>query len=69
MAQTIPNWLMKGYTLLYRKFYQDEFSFQDAMKTLHENDKILVSMILSELRKSGWLEIRINPEDARKRFH
>ena len=26
-------------------------------------------MVLSELRKAGWLRIKINPDDARKRIY
>ncbi len=69
MAETIPNWLMQRYAILFRKYKNKEFTFQEAMKTIKENDKIYMSMVLSELRKAGWLEIKINPDDARKRIY
>lgn len=29
----------------------------------------MVGVILSEMRKAGWLEIRLDPNDARKRLY
>ena len=69
MAEPVPRWLMDRYSLLYQKYKDKSFTFQDAMKTIKENDKVYMSMVLSELRKSGWLEIKIDPEDARKRIY
>lgn len=69
MAETIPNWLLQRYAVLYRKYKDKEFIFKDAMKAIKENDKIYASIVLSELRKAGWLEIKIDPSDARKRIY
>ena len=33
------------------------------------DDGRMVSVILSEMRKAGWLEVRLDPEDARKRLY
>ena len=69
MAKTIPNWLLQRYAVLFRKYRNKEFTFKEAMKVIKEEDKVYASMVLSELRKAGWLEIKINPEDARKRIY
>ena len=69
MADTIPKWIMERYAALYKKYKEGDFTFQEAMKTVKEDDKVYMSMVLSELRKSGWLEIKINPDDARKRIY
>jgi len=29
----------------------------------------MLSIVLSELRQAGWLEMKLNPEDARKRLY
>jgi len=69
MAEPIPRWLMEKYALLYREYNNREFSFKDAMKTVKEKEKAYMSMALSEMRKSGWLTITIDPKDARKRLY
>lgn len=69
MADAIPRWLMERYAMLLRKHKDNEFTFQEAMETIKEDDKIYMSMVLSELRKAGWLTIKINPDDARKRIY
>lgn len=69
MAETIPNWLLQRYAILFRKYRDKEFTFKEAMKSIKEQDKVYASMVLSELRKAGWIEIKINPDDARKRIY
>lgn len=69
MAETIPNWVLQRYAVLFRKYKDKEFTFKEAMKTIKEDDKVYASMVLSELRKAGWLEIKIDPQDARKRIY
>lgn len=69
MAEPIPRWLMEKYAVLYRNYKDKSFTFKDAMKTLKEKDKVYISLALSEMRKSGWLTIKINPDDARKRLY
>lgn len=69
MAQSIPKWVMEKYSTLWRKHQDNDFTFSKAMETLKEEDKVIVSMVLSELRKSGWLTIKLNPDDARKRIY
>lgn len=69
MAIPIPRWLMEKYSLLFKEYKDKDFTFQEAGKTIKEDDKVYISMALSELRKSGWLKVRINPEDSRKRIY
>jgi len=69
MTETIANWLLQRYAVLFRKYKDKEFTFKEAMKVIKEEDKVYASMVLSELRKAGWLEIKINPTDARKRIY
>jgi len=33
------------------------------------DDERMVSVILSEMRKAGWVEMRLDPEDARRRLY
>ena len=40
----------------------------ERTKTLPDDGR-MVSVILSEMRKAGWLEVRLDPEDARKRLY
>ncbi|MEM5816139.1 MAG: hypothetical protein QXL14_03795 [Candidatus Aenigmatarchaeota archaeon] len=67
MVEPLPRWLMKAYSKLWIKFKNKEFNHEEASKTL--NDDKMVSIILSEMKQRGWLEIRLNPEDSRKRLY
>ena len=67
MAEPLPKWIMKAYSKLWTKFKNKEFNHDEASKTL--NDDKMVSIILSELKQAGWLEIRLHPEDSRKRLY
>ena len=59
---------MQRYSLLWVKFKDKEFNHEQATKTLPDDER-MVSVILSEIRKAGWLEMRLDPEDARKRLY
>ena len=53
---------------LWDKFKDKDFSFEDAKKTLKEDNNFL-SVVLSEMKKEGWLTLELDPEDARKRLY
>ncbi len=67
MVEPLPRWIMKAYSKLWTKFKNKEFNHDEASKTL--NDDKMVSIILSELKQRGWLEIRLHPKDSRKRLY
>lgn len=67
MTEPLPKWIMQRYSALWNKFRDKEFNHEDAFKTLNK-DK-MVSITLSELRQAGWLEMRLDPNDARKRIY
>ena len=64
----LPKWLMKRYSLLWQKFGDREFQHSEACRAL-QDDREFVSLILSDLKKAQWLEVRINPRDSRKRVY
>lgn len=64
----LPKWLMKRYAMLWQAFGEKEFQHSEACHAL-QNDREFVSLILSDLKKAQWLEVRINPQDSRKRVY
>jgi hypothetical protein len=68
MPTPLPKWLMKRYSLLWQKFGDKEFGHSEACRAL-QDDREFVSLILSDLKKAQWLEVRINPQDSRKRVY
>lgn len=72
MDTKLPKWLHHRYSLLRDSFRDNEFNRDDAVKLLAEknrDDEKTVTAILSELKKAGWLEIRLDPEDARRSIY
>ncbi len=67
MVKPLPKWIMQRYSALWNKFKDKEFNHDEAFKTLNK-DKML-SIVLSELRQAGWLEMKLDPDDARKRIY
>jgi type I restriction enzyme M protein len=59
---------VQHYSLLHVTFKDKEFTHEQAAKTL-VIDKRIISVILSEIRKAGWLKIKLDPDDARKRLY
>ncbi len=64
MAKHLPEWIMIRYAKLWLRFKEKEFTIKQAKKVL-KKDKAL-SVFLSEVRKSGWIEIRLDKDDARR---
>lgn len=67
MVQHLPEWIVKRYARLWSKFKDKEFTKAQAEKII-KNDKSL-PVLLSELRKAGWLEMKMSNEDARKTIY
>ncbi|MHA1690494.1 MAG: SAM-dependent DNA methyltransferase, partial [Candidatus Heimdallarchaeaceae archaeon] len=63
----LSKWIMRRYSKLWNTFKDKEFDHEQASKAL-DDDK-MVSVILSDLKKAGWLEIRLHPDDSRKRIY
>jgi hypothetical protein len=57
MTEPLPKWIMKHYSTLWKKFKSKEFTYEDAFKAL--NEKKMTSLILSELKKNGWLNVKL----------
>lgn len=69
MTKPLPKWLTERYSLLWREFKDKEFDHDEAAKLLKEKKEGLVSAVLSELKKHGWLTIKLHPDDSRKRIY
>jgi len=67
MTKHLPEWIMKRYAKLWSKFKENEFDKEKAMKILPKDSSVAV--LLSELRKAGWLEMKMSQEDARKTLY
>lgn len=68
MADPIPKYLQISVALLYKQFKTDDFTFQDAV-TILKKDARYTGQILSHLRKAGWISIRNDMFDQRKKFY
>ncbi len=68
----VPKWVEKRYKELWNSYKDSPFRFEDAADVLRKKMKDSeeqVNVILSELRKGGWLKVDFDPEDARKRIY
>jgi len=67
-----PDWLEKRYSLLLEKFGKEEFNKEQAVELLKEklqDNEDTVNVVISELRKRGWIKARLDPSDNRKRLY
>ena len=69
MTEPLPKWVMQRYAKLWKAFKSKKFEHEQAVKVLKEKDENMVSVILSHLRRHGWLEIKLHPSDTRKRVY
>jgi len=66
MARPLPRWIMISYAKLWHSHKGSTFDFSQAQKLI---DKRHTSVVLSFLKKRGWLEITLHPKDSRKRLY
>jgi len=69
MAEPLPRWIMKRYSLLWNSFKSKEFTHKKAKEILNEKDERIVSLFLSDLKKYGWLDVNLDPNDSRIRVY
>ncbi len=69
MVEALPKWVMERYARLWRKFKKKSFSHEDASKFLKEPKQTTLSLVIAELKKSGWIKIGLDPNDSRKRLY
>ncbi len=67
--RALPRWAMERYAKLWSRYKDKEFGYKDVTKTLKEKNEKIVSVFLSYLKKYGWLNIKLHPEDSRKRIY
>ena len=67
MTKPLAKWIQKRYSLLWNRFKSREFTFEQARKILKTSAGI--NVFFSDLRKSGWLEVRLDSKDNRKRVY
>lgn len=69
---TLPKWLEERHTKLWGKFGDSNFRMDEAVEFLAEGsgaEKDEVAVVLSELRKAGWVNVELDPDDTRKRIY
>ena len=69
MANPIPKWVMVRYSKLWKKFESNPVSYEQIEKVLTIDDKRVISVFLSDLKKAGWIDIGLDKEDTRKRIY
>ena len=67
MTQPLPKWIQTRYAILWNRFKDKEFTYDQAKKIL--KDKSGINVFFSELRKAEWLEVSLSPKDTRKRIY
>ena len=67
MADSLPKLIMLRYASLWQKLGSKSFTYHQAVTVLKKDT--MVSIALSELRRSGWLTLALDPHDARKRIY
>lgn len=67
MVNAIPKWVWKRYALLWKRFRDKPFTFEQAQKELKHLDRNTISVLFNELKIAGWITMSLNEMDSRKR--
>ena len=69
MVNAIPKWVWKRYALLWKKFKDKPFTFEQAQKELKHVDRNVISVMFNELKNAGWIAVNLDEKDSRKRVY
>lgn len=69
MIKPLPKWIWRRYAALWQQFKEKPFTYKDAEGVLKFDDKNIISVMFSEMRKAGWLTVELSEEDARMRIY
>ena len=65
MPEILEKWIMRRHTQLWSSMKNKGFSLQEASKILQESPQV-TAVILSRLRKAGWISAEIDAVDYRR---
>jgi len=68
MTDALPKWEMRAYAALWNKYKSKEFGHEEACKILKQKKEV-VSVLLSDIKKAGWVEAKLDQKDSRKRVY
>ena len=69
MLRYLPKWIMRRAKVLWDSFKGRQFSFSEAENALESDDSRMVAVVLSELKRAGWVNARIDAENPRKKLY
>jgi len=64
----IARWMIVQYAKLWKAKKEEKFTLEEAAKVLGRQISVS-AVILSNLRKAGWVEVNFDPSDHRRRFY
>ena len=67
-SEPLPKWIMKRYATSWNTFKDKEITLEELTEALKE-DKRVILLFISHLRKHGWIDIEFDKIDARKRIY
>jgi len=71
-SSNLENWIKKRYFTLQEKFKEGSFTFAEASETLYNlyrDSENQTKLVLSELKRAGYLKISKNPNDEREKIY
>lgn len=69
MLRYLPKWIMRRANILWGRFGSRKFTFAEAEKALGGDDSRMVAVVLSELKRSDWLDVTADARNARKKLY
>ncbi|MBU2634458.1 MAG: hypothetical protein KJ674_04400 [Nanoarchaeota archaeon] len=66
-TRPVPKWIMQRYAVLWHKFKEKEFTYLEISKLFTKDSDNLRRALISQLRINGWLKVKLNSKDSRKR--
>lgn len=66
-TRPVPKWIMQCYALLWHKFKEKEFTYEEVFKSFIKDSDNMRRALISQIRVNGWLTVQLDFKDSRKR--
>lgn len=68
-VEPLPKWVMKKYSIIWNKFQEKEFTYKNILSLFNKENINVIRTLIAQLRKSGWLSVRLDSKDSRIRVY
>lgn len=66
--QLLPTWMLRRHLLIWKQKKDTPITFKECKELLRDDAKV-IAVFLSNLNRMGWIDVKKDSKDARRRLY